>query len=145
MRGAAAAALLLAMLPAGAMAADAPPRMVADIVFTGNSTISSAELLRIAGLRIGEPLGSEAIEDARQRIAAAYLGHGREIALRVMFTPVRGGQTAVQFIIDEHPPFPAASPARPGARPEQRGATPAQRGGARYGGVPPPPPPEERR
>ena len=140
MRGALAAMLLSAALQAGALDAGVPPRIVGSIGFTGNTLISTPELSRIAGIRVGEPVDDAAFDGAVQRITAAYRSVGNDIALKVAFTPARDAKSAdaktrVEFIIVERQP-----PAHRGAVP-----APAPHVRARSGGVPPPPPPGERR
>ena len=131
MRGPVAAMLLIAALQACATDAGGPPRIVGAIGFTGNALIGTAELIRITGIHIGEPLEQATIDGALRRIAAAYRAGGNEVAVEAAFTPSRDAKTRVEFIIVEQ-------------QPHARGAVPSP-GRARSGGVPPPPPPEERR
>lgn len=69
MRGAL-AALWLALAPAAAAFAQAPP-VIAEIIVHGNHTTPDADVLGIAGLAVGGPATDEALADAKGRLDAS--------------------------------------------------------------------------
>ncbi len=107
------ASLVLATGPqaSAAAAAQEPPEIVAEVRIHGNYTTPDADVLKLAGLTVGEPLEPGTIEEAMERLRRS--GRFVNVEIRKRFRSMSSTTDIVLVIIvqehpmaDEGPPVP---------------------------------------
>jgi outer membrane protein assembly factor BamA len=107
--------------PAAGFQALQPPtaaERLAEVRIHGNHTTPDAEVLRIAGLSVGEPLAASAIDAARERLVKS--GRFESVEIRKRYRSLEpGGDVALIVVVQEHP-VPDEGPGTGAARPFRR-------------------------
>jgi outer membrane protein assembly factor BamA len=101
-----------------AQPAQAAVERLAEVRIHGNHTTPDAEVLRIAGLTVGEPAGAEAVEAARQRLTKS--GRFEDVEIRVRYRSLEPGGDVVLIIVVREHPVPDEPGASAAARPFKR-------------------------
>jgi outer membrane protein assembly factor BamA len=120
------AALLALPWPALADASQPPPQepapaaaeRLAEVRIHGNHSTPDAEVLRIAGLTVGEPAGAASIEAARQRLTKS--GRFDDVEIRMRHRSLEPGGDVVLIIVVREHPVPDEPGASAAARPFKR-------------------------
>lgn len=86
--------------PAGASAA-ATVRTIQEIKFTGNKKISTEQLSKAIGIKVGDVNTKEAVGGAMDKIGEAYKKIGSDVSYMVDITPTPT-TALINFIIDEN-------------------------------------------
>ncbi len=123
----AAAIVLMALVTAATIAAaqapsssqtPAEPERLAEVRVHGNHTTPDAEVLRLAGLTIGQPVDAPAIEAARERLSKS--GRFEDVEIRKRYRSLEpGGDVVLVIVVREHP-VPEEVPGPAVARPFKR-------------------------
>jgi outer membrane protein assembly factor BamA len=97
------AAAILAVLPlAAAWAQTAAPEVIAEIRIHGNYRTPDDEVLRIAGITVGSPLGANAVEAAADRLRRS--GRFESVDLRKRYRSLDdASQVAIIIAVTERP------------------------------------------
>jgi outer membrane protein assembly factor BamA len=115
-------AMLLA-LPAG-MSAQAPQapasadERLAEVRIHGNHTTPDSDVLRLAGLSIGEPVSAASIEAARERLKKS--GRFEDVEIRLRYRSLEPGGDVVLIIVVREHPVPDEAGVSGAARPFKR-------------------------
>ncbi|MFT3807347.1 POTRA domain-containing protein [Arenimonas sp.] len=119
----------LAQAPAapGAAAPAAVQRTIQEIKFTGNKKLSTEQLSKEIGIKVGDVNTKEGVGGAMDKIVAAYKKIGSDLSLMVDISLPDPAHTVVNFLIDEN-----GTGGNKGAAPRAGGA-----GGPPPGGAPP--------
>jgi hypothetical protein len=75
--------------------------VVGKISFKGNTKFTEAELLKVAALKVGDPMSPELIKSALNRLIAYYRSHGANLSVSPNIDPSTG-HAMIQFVIDEN-------------------------------------------
>lgn len=120
-------ALVVALLALGHVAAarqavapqaGAPAEMLAEVRVHGNYATPDAEVLRLAGLTIGQPIDAAAIEAAVRRLKES--GQFDDVEIRKRYRSLEpGGDVALVIVVREHP-LPDQKPGPAALRPFRR-------------------------
>jgi outer membrane protein assembly factor BamA len=85
-----------------AEAAQAAPEVLAEVRVHGNYATPDAEVLRLAGLTIGQPIDAGAIEAATRRLKES--GRFEEVEIRKRYRSLEpGSDVALVIVVREHP------------------------------------------
>jgi outer membrane protein assembly factor BamA len=91
---------------------------LAEVRIHGNHTTPDADVLRLAGLALGEPIDDAAIAAARSRLEKS--GRFAEVEIRKRYRSLEpGGDVALVVVVREHP-LPSDEPGSAAARPFRR-------------------------
>jgi hypothetical protein len=95
-------ALLVFAGTAAAQATGASAETLAEVRVHGNHTTPDDEVLRLAGLTMGQPIDIAAIEAAAQRLKES--GRFEEVEIRKRYRSLEpGGDVALVVVVREHP------------------------------------------
>ncbi len=82
--------------------AQAPAEVLTEVRVHGNYATPDAEVLRLAGLSIGQPIDDAAIEAAAGRLKAS--GRFEDVEIRKRYRSLEpGGDVALVILVREHP------------------------------------------
>ncbi|MGC3980518.1 MAG: POTRA domain-containing protein [Steroidobacteraceae bacterium] len=134
------AALAQAPAPGGAPPAGAPGagsaaavvRTIQEIKFTGNKKLSTEQLSKAIGIKVGDVNTKEAVGGAMDKIGEAYKKIGADLSYMVDISLPDATHTSINFIIDEN-----GTGGNKGAAPRTGGPAGGMGAGGPPGGAPP--------
>lgn len=102
-----------------AAASQAAPETLTEVRVHGNYATPDAEVLRLAGLTIGQPIDAETIEAAARRLRDS--GRFEDVEIRKRYRSLEpGGEVALVIVVREHPAAEKAMEGPAIARPFRR-------------------------
>jgi outer membrane protein assembly factor BamA len=111
----------LALLLAAAVSAQevSQTERLAEVRVHGNHTTPDEDVLRIAGLAVGQAIDASAVSAARERLAQS--GRFERVEIRTRYRSLEpGGDVTLVIVVIEHPVPDVAMPGSPAARPFRR-------------------------
>ncbi len=87
--------------------------VVGAVSFKGNTKFTDAELLKAVSLKAGDPMSSDLIKGALDRLITYYRSHGANLSVSPNINPA-GGHATIQFVIDESGTKGDAGPSQAG-------------------------------